>query len=125
MNNQKLNVFGVDVNSLLPILPKSPLGLVIAISIGLGIGLGISFRHYKATNSPPSIIVQANNLTRAEYERLQIGMQLVEVEAILGRGTEVKHSAESRVFLWKTPDGYKITASFTNGRLADKEQTGL
>jgi len=99
--------------------------LVIAISIGLGIGLGISFKHYKATNSPPSIIVQTNNLTRAEYERLQIGMQLMEVEAILGRGTEIKHSAKSRVFLWKTPDGYKIIASFADGRLADKEQTGL
>ncbi len=41
MNDQKLNVFGVDVNSLLSILPKSPFWLAIAISIGLVI-LGIS-----------------------------------------------------------------------------------
>ncbi len=120
MKNQNLNVFGIDVSSLLSILPKSPLGLVIAIAIGLGIGVGYGFNHYKATNKESPVNVKFNYLTRAEYERLQIEMSLVEVEVILGRGTEIKRSTTTRVFIWNNPNGDKITGIFENGKLTSK-----
>ena len=49
-------------------------------------------------------VSQPNQLTRAEYERLQIGMQLVQVEAILGRGIETQRSITHRIFVWKNKD---------------------
>ena len=126
MSNQKLNVFGVDVHSLMPIPPKSSFGLLIAIAIGLGIGLGIGLSNYKTTNSQLPVNSQSNGqFTRAEYERLQIGMQLVEVEAILDRGIETQSSTTTKTFVWKNSHGFKITATFTDGKLTHKKQTGF
>ncbi|MDJ0800808.1 MAG: hypothetical protein QNJ51_29030 [Calothrix sp. MO_167.B12] len=125
MKNKSKNIFDIDINSLLSILPKSPLGLLISIAIGLGIGVGYGSSHYKATNSQSSAIAQPNQLTRAEYERLQIGMQLVEVEAILGRGTETQRYITHRVFVWKNSDDSKIITTFEDGKLIRKQQEGF
>ena len=125
MKNKNKNVFDIDISSLLSILPKSPLGLLVAIAIGLGIGVGYGSSYYQATNSQSSAIAQPNQLTRAEYERLEIGMQLVEVEAILGRGTETQRSITHRVFVWENSDGSKIITTFENGKLIRKQQEGF
>lgn len=54
------------------------------------------------------------NVTRANYERIQIGMPQPEVEAILGRGTEItqaeseQYSASFYSYLGKLPEHNRI-----------------
>ncbi len=125
MKNQNLSVFDFDVSSLRSILPKSPLGLVITVAIGLGIGLSYGLIHYykaiKNYETTNEVLVVGTNFTRAEYERLQIGMQLVEAEAILGRGNEKRRTTTTRVFIWENFEGSKITVTFEGGNLTTKE----
>lgn len=122
MKNQNNNVFGVDVNFLMSILPNPTLRSLAAISIMFGVGIGIGHGFMNATYGTKSQAVVHNiAFTRAEYERLKLGMSLVAVEAILGRGTEIRLSTTTRVFIWKNHDGSKINASFTDGKLISKE----
>ncbi|MDJ0619061.1 MAG: hypothetical protein QNJ63_20350 [Calothrix sp. MO_192.B10] len=108
MKNHKFTVFGIDVSSLLSILANSSDRLLVVIAIVFAIGL-----NYK------------RQYTLVKYERLTLGMPLVAVQAILDAGTETKHNTTNRVFIWKNLDGSKITATFTNGKLTHKEQTGF
>ena len=127
MKNQHQNVFGIDVDILLSILRKFPyLRLVIGMVFGLGISYGVASGVFlDQAELQPSTIVQARNFTRAEYERLQIGMQLVEVEAILDRGIEVQQSVNIKTFVWRNFNGSTITATFENGKLINKQQAQL
>ena len=61
------------------------------------------------------------HFSRVEYEQLKIGMSLTEVRSILYRGIEVSRSATTATFLWENPDGSKITVTFENDRLTNKE----
>lgn len=72
-------------------------------------------------------------ITKANYERIQKGMTLAEVEAILGKTSMsedlVKEGMESQMpaytLLWKA-DGFKlITIAFANGKVTEKSQLGL
>jgi hypothetical protein len=127
MKNQHQNVLGIDVDILLPILRKFPyLRLVVGIVFGLGISYGLASAVFLNQGESQSFtIVQSQNFTRAEYERLQIGMQLVEVEAILDRGIEVQQSVNIKTFVWRNFNGSTITATFKNGKLTNKQQAQL
>jgi hypothetical protein len=63
--------------------------------------------------------------SRAEYERLKIGMPLETVEAILGQGIETNQSSTMSTFFWQRADNSKITATFERGKLKSKSQSGL
>jgi hypothetical protein len=71
------------------------------------------------------LTIQTLNFTRAEYQRLKLGMLLVEAEAILGRGIEIEQSAKRTTFFWKNPDKSSITVIFEDGKLEHKKQEGL
>ncbi|MDJ0798442.1 MAG: hypothetical protein QNJ51_16750 [Calothrix sp. MO_167.B12] len=125
MKNHNFNVFGIDVSSLLSILANSSdrLLVVIAIVFVIGIGIGIN---YKPTQKNPPLPTQTRQYTLVDYEKLRLGMLLVQVQGSLGGGgTETKRTTINRVFIWKNLDGSKITATFTDGKLTHKEQTGL
>ena len=126
MKNHKLSVFGFDVNSLLSILPNSTYRLLVVIAIVFGFGIGYGLNYKPTTNYQSPAITQTRQYTLLQYERLTLGMSLVEVQAILDAGTETQRSTTTRVFIWKNPaDGSKITATFTDGKLTHKEQMGF
>lgn len=126
MKKQNQSVFNVDVSSFLSILPNLPyLRLLVTITIVFGFGIGYGLSHNSATTKQSLVIVENRHFTRAEYERLRLGISIVEAEAILDRGTEIQRSTKTRVFVWKNPDGSKINATFMDSKLIHKEQTGL
>lgn len=63
--------------------------------------------------------------TRADYERLEIGDDVVKVESILGRGIEIERSQSQTTMVWQNPDYSKITAIFKEGKLQSKSQINL
>ena len=63
--------------------------------------------------------------SRADYERLKIEMNQVEVELILGRGIEIERSHDSSTLIWQNSDESSIKAIFENGKLIRKYQEGL
>ena len=52
-------------------------------------------------------------------------MLLVQVEAILGRGSEIEQTTKTATFVWHNPDKSTITGVFENGKLVRKKQQGL
>lgn len=69
--------------------------------------------------------VQLRPFGRGEYEQLKIGMSLTDVRSILYQGTEVNSTATMATFVWKNPDGSKITVIFEHNKLKSKAQSGL
>ena len=127
MKYQHHNVCGIDVDILLRILRKFPyLRLVVGMVFGLGISYGVASGVFLNQGElQPSTIIQSRNFTRAEYERLQIGMPLVEVESILDRGIEIQQSVNIKTFALRNFNGSTITATFENGKLINKQQAQL
>ncbi len=69
-------------------------------------------------------------LTLANFERVQEGMDLAAVQALLGPSgqaiaeTEVAGS-KAQVFSWKNPDGSNAIVEFRDGKVTAKAQAGL
>ncbi len=77
--------------------------------------------------------LEPEKITKANFDRIQTGMTLAEVEAIIGKTSMseelVKEGMESTMpaytLLWKA-EGFKlITIGFVNGKVSDKQQLGL
>ena len=121
------DIIGIEIKSILPIILESPfLRLIMAIAITFGITYkvvtNISIEQLEA---PKSSTTLTESFTRAEYERLKIGMSLIEVETILGRGIGIRQTKNRETFIWKNSNGYTITAIFEEGKLIDKKQPEL
>lgn len=103
--------------------------LQILATVPLSIAISFTLPPFKDTSDFKSqtqaVTTQSQYPTRAEYERLEIGASLTTVEAIIGRGTEIKRSATTANFMWDYPNGSKITCTFEKGKLKDKEQFNL
>lgn len=116
-----------------PNVPSNPLVhrvLIVVFSIGVALGTGITHGITRALHQAPdqpksSSVVQQQSIGMAEYERLKLGMTLVEVESILDRGVEIESSTNSATYVWKNPDQSSITVVFKNGHLERKTQTDL
>lgn len=99
------------------------LGVVLGVLLA-GLGLGYQYAS-RAAFSPQKFIKQTNNQSRlnaVDFERVRIGMTLVEVQALLGAGIEIESSATGRTLLWRYEDGSSITGIFENGILKYKRQ---
>ncbi|MEL7140618.1 MAG: hypothetical protein AAFY33_05945 [Cyanobacteria bacterium J06643_4] len=94
--------------------------LLATFAIGVSLGAGINQGFNRAAT-----ISGLTDVTRAEYERIELQMPRAEVEAILGRGIEVEQSALSTTFEWKNPDGSSMTATFRKGNVIRKSQSDL
>jgi len=76
--------------------------------------------------------LEPQKVTKANYDRIQPGMTLTEVEAILGKTAMSEDIAKSGsqetlpyVLLWKV-DGLRfVTVAFENGKVKEKNQVGL
>jgi hypothetical protein len=64
-------------------------------------------------------------VSRADYERLELGMTLTDVQATLGRAIEVSQDETSATYKWVNSDGSQIMAVFRGDRLVSKEQIDL
>jgi hypothetical protein len=69
-------------------------------------------------------------VTLDKYERLRDGMSYEEAVEILGEGgLEESRTAEGTVtmvvYTWSNKDGSRLTATFQNGKLVDKQQSDL
>ncbi len=125
MQNNKRSIFNYFSSLLSILLKKSTSNLLVMITIGLGIGIGNVLINTNIENNSTPPTVQINPFTRAEYERLKLGMSIVQVESILDRGTEIKQSTKTVTFVWKNPNGSKIIVIFENNKLIEKRQEGL
>ncbi|WP_427159204.1 hypothetical protein ACQFX9_24605 [Aliinostoc sp. HNIBRCY26] len=98
---------------------------LVGVAIGSGVGYGFRQNIADPKRQEPIIQNEIRRFSRAEYERLQLGMRIAEVEAILGRGTEIQRSTTIAIFIWENWDTSKITVTFETGKLKRKEQLGL
>lgn len=101
----------------------------IVISVGIMFGSGLAYGFLKTAFNPQQVEestqAELGRFGRAEYQELRTGMSLTDVRSILHRGIEVSRSATIATFVWKNPDGSKITVTFENDKLKSKEQSGL
>lgn len=106
-----------------PVTSKLADALVKVIAIG-SLGVNIIFAPVATGPQNPQFCSMGtcSAISRVEYERLEIGMTLTQVEAILGPGTET-YTAENRSqFRWQNSDDYRVEATFQEGKLIEKEQ---
>jgi uncharacterized membrane protein len=73
--------------------------------------------------------LEPEQVTKANYNRIQPGMSLAEVEAILGKTTMseeiTKSSSQDGTLFWKI-DGFRfVVITFENGKVKEKNQVGL
>jgi len=104
--------------------PIKPLALLASLVLALGVGIGQGLADKASFRDQPQD-TRVTTVTRVDYERLDIGMTQFEVESILDPGVEVSRS-EGQVWLtWENPDGSEIEATFRDGVLIHKQQSGL
>jgi hypothetical protein len=120
-------IFGIDIKSILPIILELPyLRLIMASVITFGITYKVVTNiSIEQLEEPKSSTTLAESFTRAEYQRIQIGMSLIEVETILGRGIGIQQTTNRETFIWKNSNGSTITAIFEKGKLINKQQSEL
>lgn len=105
--------------------------LVIALGHGFGqaviesIGYGFGRAVVEGNQQNRSTQIESQDFGYAEYLRLNLGMSIAEVEAILGRGTVISRSGTTETFLWENTDGSGVTAVFKSNRLEDFKQSKL
>lgn len=109
--------------STLLLMPMLRNYVIVAFSVGAALGAGLvhglksTAFNYERTHE--------TYVTRAEYERVGLHMSLMQVESILGRGTEIGQSESVIVFEWENSDDSSITIFFEDERLVQKEQVDL
>ena len=112
------------VQSCLSKLSPVSAALVACVAIAFGIFQSNSSTCEVKPSPDPTQVTQQYN-SRADYERLKLGMTSVEVESILGRGIEIERSLSAVKFIWTNADDSSITAVFKDGRLESKYQSQL
>lgn len=82
------------------------------------------------TASLPSLSSLGANVTMSEYQRVQPGMSVDEVNRIIGiNGIETARSEAGGfavvIYVWKNSNGSNMMASFSQGKLTTKAQSNL
>ena len=94
-------------------------------ALGLGIGSGAVYAIQSLRSENQQYLQSQQRITLTEYEYLEIGDSLKQVELILGPGIEESRSGSQIVLVWKNPDGSYIRADFDNEKLTSKQQSEL
>ena len=118
-----------SLRALVPVIGKFLyLAFYMGVFLGTGLGTGIGYGLLTVPelldsklSSPPLLF------SFVEYERIKMDMTVTEVQAILGRGTEIRRSNSTAVFVWNNPssDSPFIKVKFERGKLTEKEYLGL
>jgi hypothetical protein len=121
---------GDELVSIVPIFqpPKKnrlAMFLLSAIAaLGFGIGSG-AVKAIQQIDTAAKNVADKSAITLEQYNRLQIGMPLAQVELILQPGVEESRSATAATFKWQNADGSFIKLIFENNKLKNKAQSGL
>ena len=85
---------------------------------------GISFKASidVSTNSAKTAEIIQQPILPGIYERVNMDMAIVEVQAILGPGIEISSSKTIETYQWKDRNGNCITATFKDGLLQEKNR---
>lgn len=104
-----------------PMYWNRPLLYLFGVVLTTGLAIRADIKLYPLVNqsSPPN---QSSLLTLLEYERIELGMELIEVQVLLGRGVEISSTETTATFIWRNPDSSSITATFKDGKLIEKSQ---
>jgi hypothetical protein len=104
---------------------------VLGFSLGSGAVYGLNRLDRAVENIPPippkmeSSLITSPSFTLSDYNRIQIGMSLAQVELILRPGIEESRSNSTTIFVWENNDKSYIRLFFENGKLINKKQNGL
>ena len=104
---------------------KQNAALIIAAAVSSISAATFSIKADITTGSHPQQSVYVSMLQPilpGAYERIHADMSLVEVQAILGAGTEISSSKTTEIYVWKDSAGNSITGVFENGRLIEKSR---
>ena len=109
---------------------KVPLRLMSSVfSIGVALGAGISYGTLKGNSQQVANVkctsAEPINVSRVDYERLELNMSQSEVESILDPGVETSRSENAVHMMWENCDSSRIVVKIENGVLKHKEQLGL
>jgi hypothetical protein len=107
--------------------------LVVSVVVAIGCGGGVPSRLRSDSISPDTQRTptgSAPQLTMKNYEAIVTGMSYEQVVDVVGFPGERQAKNEVRgivleFIVWKSPDGSSIGATFKDGKLANKEQSGL
>ncbi len=96
---------------------KRPVGLLLVGTIVLGFWFAYTLNH--------NILItkQQLNTSYVKYERLKLGMSLIEAEEILGKSTKVKQSPTTKILVLENSDLSIITLIFIDNKLKEKRFT--
>ncbi|MDX1976237.1 MAG: hypothetical protein SFT94_01060 [Pseudanabaenaceae cyanobacterium bins.68] len=78
----------------------------------------------------PTSTPRQPEINRSQYNQIQVGMELPEVEQIIGKPGRLIYDNPSSViptqlYSWKNPDGSNAIIEFQEGKVASKNQAGL
>ena len=111
-----------------PIPPYDKFSFLLKLIFGLGVSIGVFYTgvQYALNASNFKVNRPAMPFNLAEFERLKIGMSLIQIEAILGRGVKTKQSQTSVTYRWENSNGSRIIGEFDNrDQLINFRQEGL
>jgi hypothetical protein len=112
------------MQKLLPSGRSLPMFLLAGIlSGGVTVSVHVYISMHPQTSAAPSLAKQQFDLT--DYEKLKTGMTLTDVQAILGKGTELESTATIAIYEWKNADGSGLNCTFKQGKLNHKKQSKL
>ena len=111
-NNQNNDLVKTVIEYCLKKLNPASAALIIIVVVFL--------RH---PNPPPPHKSPVYSLS--DYQRLTLGMSQIQVESILGGGTETDQLKTTTTFEWRNEDGSLIVAKFENRKLQSKHQSNL
>jgi hypothetical protein len=107
------------MQKLLPSGRSLPIILLAGILSG-GVTIHVYVSLHPSMSAVPSVARQQFGLI--DYERLKTGMTLTDVQAILGKGTELESTATLATYEWKNADGSGLRCTFKQGKLNHKKQ---
>jgi len=74
----------------------------------------------KPSQPPPS------KVTKANYDKIQLGMSLEDVEELIGQHTAIKPSdGPNEIYVWKTGVSKAVTITFDKNRVIAKRAVGI
>ncbi|EKU97577.1 hypothetical protein Lepto7375DRAFT_6781 [Leptolyngbya sp. PCC 7375] len=102
-----------------PPISRRVIAWTFCIGTVFGTGIAYGFQKTIAATQPDAAAVAS------QYNLIHRGMTLTEARSILGPGTEVRQSESSRVMEWHDAQGYKLTATFKENLLVEKQQSSI
>ena len=97
------------------------IAMILAAGISVKATIGFSANSGQ-TNSSQAVELAQQPILPGMYERVELDMAIVEVQAILGPGIEISSSKTTKIYQWRDSNGNCITAAFEEDFLQEKDR---